>query len=94
MAPTRLTIIQVAGNGQRQTAPGHPARSLSSDVAGLLACGSAPLAAFPGAEDRKPSGMIARGYPLTVAGAATDSPDEPASPHSLFTLKTRDHRRD
>lgn len=40
-------------------------------MAGLLARGSRPCAAFPGS-DRSPVAYLARGSPLTVAGAATD----------------------
>jgi hypothetical protein len=38
--------------------------------AGLLTCGSSPFSAFPGKE--KPSGIVEKNSPPTVAGAAAD----------------------
>jgi len=54
------------------TPPGRPAGFDRLRVmAGLLARGFPPIAAFPVNPEGPTSGSMANGYPLTVAGAAT-----------------------
>jgi hypothetical protein len=48
--------------------------------AGLLTCGSSPFSAFPGKE--KPSGIVEKNSPPTVAGAVA----ELAKPHRIPIL--------
>jgi hypothetical protein len=68
---------------------GRPAGSIGFRLmAGLLARGFPPIAAFP----VSPSGLLANGYPLTVAGAAAAWMQEHRTAFPIIPAVAGNHR--
>jgi hypothetical protein len=63
-------------------APRHPARAATESTAGLLACGSPPVTAFPG---RTPVALW-HGLAAYSCGGSCGLGTTGSAPHSLFAL--------